>query len=42
MNKKYHKVEMGNNATASDDTELTNNIANDLTALLNNREPIAI
>lgn len=38
MNKKYHKVEMGNN----DDTELTNNIANDLTALLNNGEPIAI
>ena len=42
MNKKYHKVEMGNNTTASDDTELTNNITNDLNALVNNGEPIAI
>ena len=42
MNNKYDKVGMGDNATASDDNELTNNIANHLNTLLNTGEPIAI
>ena len=42
MNSKSDNVKTGDNTAASDDDEFICNIANDLTTLVNTKEPIAI
>lgn len=42
MNSKFDNAKTGDNTAASDDGEFICNIANDLTTLVNTKEPIAI
>lgn len=42
MNSKFDNTKTGDNTAASDDDEFICNIANDLTTLVNTKEPIAI